>query len=72
MVEEPDTQGQILGHENEPEFLEYEFAEGDELLVTQSRTPEDELFIPVTREELLRAQPNDQFCQDATRVAVLS
>ena len=53
--------------ENSQALLEFEFAEVDALLATQTYSRDEDLIQPITREELLREQLTDPFCADIRR-----
>ena len=52
----------VENQEEDLDFTELDFAEGDEVLAMNTETPEEEQLVPVTREELATAQLSDSFC----------
>ena len=50
-------------YNDDMDFISNEYAEFDEMLITENAEPPADLLTPISVEELLRAQAEDTFCQ---------
>ena len=57
-------EGDDIVHNDEIDFISADYAEFDEMLVTENAEPPADLLTPVVVEELLQAQAADSFCQE--------
>ena len=62
--EEIMIEGNEIVHNDEIDFISADYAEFDEMLVTENAEPSADLLTPVGVKELLQAQPADPFCQE--------
>ena len=54
---------QIGEADEEEDFIESDYADGDELLAIHGAVPSVEMMQPITREELIQEQTADHYCQ---------
>ena len=58
------SENDLFSAEEQPDFLEFEFAQGDSVLVASGKLLDEELLKAITREELADAQQQDRLCKD--------